>query len=187
MARFIDTACCIILFLAALVAAPLAAQSVPPSAQPVAFTLDSAPEVLVYRFFFAELAASQDKADELAALGKDARPLRDRYKNLIASSDTDFQNVTGLARQSVAALKTNNLRAAQLLGNAKTGPEKQKVLPEVAQLRKSNESAVLSGVEQLRAQLSAQKFAELDRRIREHIVPNLKLYPVGQAISLGGK
>lgn len=175
------------MFLAAVAAAPLVAQSAPPPAQPIAFTLDSAPEVLVYRFFFAELAASQDKADELAALGKNAGPLRDHYKRLIASSETDFQNVTGLARQSVAILKTNNRRAAQLLDSAKLGPEKQTVLPEVAQLRKSNESAVLSGVEQLRAHLGGKKFAELDRRIREHIVPNLKLYPVGQATSMGGK
>ena len=187
MFRLLAVTSCRVLLLAALAAAGTNAQSQvapsPPQArpQPITLTVDSAPEALVYRFFFGELAASQQEAGELDAQGKDARPLRDRYQRLIGLSAADFEAIRAVASVASDTRADKSRSAALLLKDAQGAQNIQSILPQVVQLSKDAQSAVLDGVGQLRARLGPERFTQLDQRIRRYVVPKLKLYAVGQA------
>lgn len=129
---------------------------------------------MVYQFFFGELTAVQAKAGELAAQGKNVSGLRARHKGVTGLSDGNFEALRSLAAESVAAERAANREMTLLLKGVTSQDGLQRIVPELTRLRASAESSKRNAVEELRTRLEPEQFAELDRRIREYVVPNMK-------------
>jgi len=144
----------------------------------LAFSPESAPEVLVYRFFFAELAAAQSKAGELAAQGRNSAPLRTAHQRLTGLEAAEFELLSSVAAETVFAQRATMQRAQALLQSAATPADRLRIAAELARLRAEADAVGAKGVESLRALLGPEKFAEFDRRVRQHVAPHLRLYRV---------
>ena len=175
MTHIIKRLCCSLLFFAAVTAALLLAQSSTTPAQTLTYTIDSAPESLVYKFFFGELAAFHAKADELTAQGKDVSAMRIHFKRLTALNSADYEVLRSQASEAVAAAQAGSSAAGLLLKGAATRADFQKAAPELDRIRTAVESARQTAVDKLRERLGPEQFTQLDRRIREYVVPNIRL------------
>jgi hypothetical protein len=150
----------------------------PNASVPESFTLESAPEHLVYRLFFGELAASQKRADELEAQGKNVTMLRTRYQQLLSLNTRDYRTVQESAADAAAVMEGAGRQSADLIRTAASPEDRQRVLPQLTTLRQQSEAALAAGVERLRAHFGPDGFSRLDQRIRRHVVPHLQIVPL---------
>ena len=144
----------------------------------LAFSPESAPEVLVYRFFFAELAAAQSKAGELAAQGRNSAPLRTAHQRLTGLEAAEFELLSSVAAETVSAQRATMQRAQALLQSAATPADRPENRCRTDAPPRRGRCGWGKGVESLRALLGPEKFAEFDRRVRRHVAPHLRLYRV---------
>lgn len=143
----------------------------------------------MYRFFFAELAAAQSKAAELAAQGRNSAPLRTAHQRLTGLEAAEFELLSSVAAETVFAQRATMQRAQALLQSAATPADRLRIAAELARLRAEADAVGAKGVESLRALLGPEKFAEFDRRVRRHLAPHLRFYrvspPAGNPASAG--
>ncbi len=175
------TSWCILLLAAwaAPAQTPIASQAsaAPTASVPDSFTLESAPERLVYRFFFGELAASERKANELEAKGKDVTLLRQRYQQLLGLNAGEYRAVQESAADAAAVVEAASRQSAGLARTTASPADRQRILPQLIALRQQSETALAGVVEQLRAHFGPAGFSQLDRRIRQHVVSHMRIAP----------
>ena len=134
--------------------------------------------------------AAQRKAETLAAQGKDPTPLRNQYQRLTALTVAESGSLRELAGAAVAAQEASSRQSRPLIVGAVSVEDRRRVAPELVRLRNEAEAVERGAIDSLRARLGPEKFAQLDLRIRQHVVPNLKLYPTqpsGQDAAPGGR
>jgi hypothetical protein len=172
---------CHVLLLAVL-AAPLIeaqAQNPPPPPPPTkwqaAYSIQEAPENLVYKIYFREFAASQRAADQRREQGKDDTELRTLFQRVFGLNAFEHQVLAAAAQASAAALEDNRRATQQLTRQLKQTPNQGELRAQLKQLEAASEASVAEGVQQLRSNLDPARFQRLDLMIRVHVVPNLKI------------
>jgi hypothetical protein len=100
------------------------------------------------------------------------------HQRLTGLGDLDFDALRQLAGDTVAAQEAASRESGPLIRGAASVEERQRAAPELLRLRTEAEAVERNSMEALRARLGPERFAQLDRRVREHVVPHLKLYPV---------
>jgi hypothetical protein len=169
---------CVICLVAGLVhvSSPAASQVTTANGSiPKAFTVESAPEPLVYRFFFGEVAASQKRADELEAQGKSALLSHTRYQKLLGLSASESQWFREVVTGIGSTWNANKRQRAELARTAQNPEDRQRIQWQLAALRQQDDQALADGIGLLRTQFGSEGFSRLDSRIRQYVVPNIKL------------
>ena len=172
---------CHVLLLAVL-AAPLIeaqAQNPPPPPPPTkwqaAYSIQEAPENLVYKIYFREFAASQRAADQRREQGKDDTELRTLFQRVFGLNAFEHQVLAAAAQASAAALEDNRRTAQELTRQLKQTPNQGELRAQLKQLEAASDASVAEGIQQLRSNLDPPRFERLDLMIRVHVVPNLRI------------
>jgi hypothetical protein len=145
---------------------------------PKTLTVNSAPESVVYRCFFGEFVASQKGADDLEAQGKDASFSRMRYQQLLALSASESQWFREVVAGVASTWDANKRRRADLARTVSGPDDRQRIQPEFATLAQQDNEALANAISLLRAQFGPEGFSRLDLRIRQYIVPHMRLMPI---------
>ncbi len=155
------------------------AQLTAPAAEaPPQYTVETAPERLVYQFFFSELAAAQRTASQLAAQGKDGAHLLDRYRELLSLDGKTYSYLRETAVGAVAEARDYGRQMAELAKSARTPEDRQRLAPQMLELRQRSDATLEDAVRRLQTRLGPEGFARLDQRIRRYVVPHLTVQTV---------
>jgi hypothetical protein len=145
------------------------------------YTVETAPERLVYQFFFSELTAAHRAASQLAAQGKSGAHLLDRYRELLSLDRKTYSFLQETAVGAVAEARDYGRQMAELAKSARTPEERQRLAPQMLELRQRSDGALEEALLRLQARLGPEGFARLDQRIRRHVVPHLTVRTVSGA------
>jgi len=142
------------------------------------YTIETAPERLVYQFFFGELAAVHSTASQLAAQGKSGAHLWEHYRELLSLDGKTYSFLQEIAVGAVAEAREYGRQMAELANSARTPEDKQRLSPQLLELRRRSDAALEGAVGRLKTRLGPDGFARLDQRIRRYVVPHLTVRPL---------
>jgi hypothetical protein len=155
----------------------------------LAFTVQEAPEALVYKIFFDELVGSQRAADDLRSKGGDDTKMRTLFQRAFALEAHEHQSLIRAAQTCVTTMESNQRTAQELTPQLKLVQDKSTLYARLNELQANSDASVSLGIQQLRAALGPGRFARLDQSVRQHVVPRLKRVRAlpRDAKPLGGK
>ncbi len=155
--------------------------TVPGGGAPIPYTVETAPERLVYQFFFGELAAAHRAASQMAARGQSGAHLWERYRELLSLDGKAYSYLQETAVGAVNEARDCARQMTELAKSAKTPEDRQRLAPQMLELRQRSDGALDDAVRRLQSRLGPEGFARLDQRIRKYVVPHLTVRTVSGA------
>lgn len=161
-------------------------QIAPASENSCSYTVQSAPETLVWPAFLDQVVAAYQRAADLERPRNEDTPQQTAQKARWAKAvRARPQTISGLNDAAWAIVSSVASRFAAQMGDWRTkatslGETQSRNVPLTPEQRSESaahwnaRSAIISeAIAQLRESLGAVRFSQLDRRIREHVVPRL--------------
>jgi hypothetical protein len=158
-------------------------QSPNAAANPENAATPSVPEPVVYWHLFHHNNLLLKKAEENERLGKDAKFLRDFYKNEAKLNDnqaTIFREIAASVELEVSALDAEaklliqNFRANHPGGLMKSGEKLPPPPPQLEALQKRRNNTILHGRDRLHQAFGQQASAEFQKFVHEKVAPKIK-------------
>lgn len=158
-----------------------------------------APEHVIYRQFFRHLMALKERADEVEAQGRSGKALRSHYKDKVKLSDRQSRLLDEIAADCDREVAEMDARAKRIIDDAHARfpngvvPAGQRVPPpppELKQMQRQRDSAVMRARHKLRAALGEEGFRQVDDFLKLNFAPNVQpaqLRPEGAASSQPGQ
>ncbi len=150
------------------------------------YTIESAPENLIWRIFLQQVFFHEQRALELErSRPTNATPeemnrfnmrvgaLRQRPRQISALRGADFTALQSVANEYGWQMEQWQASAASLAQRSKKGTLTPADRAEAAALWKLRDEIIARAIGQLRTHFGEVRFRELDQRIREHVVPRL--------------
>jgi len=142
----------------------------------------------VYEVFFQSVIALDRAADSPSVSFSQRDTYRGRLRAVAGLEESDYQFVKSIANDLAAFLEKNHREGATVGRNQVLAPlERQR---ELARLWAERCAAIDGAVNKLRSRLGEERFKELDVRVRQHIVPRLRVGAVPESFresKSGGK
>lgn len=141
----------------------------------------------VYEHMFRHYMFLKNKAQELEQEGKDAKSLRQLYKNEAKLTDVEADQLERAANECMSRLSVLEARAKQVIAEARArvpggrlqeGEEPPPPPEELSALQRERESTVLQAREGLRRAFGDQAFARFDEFVQQKVAGNMKNVPL---------
>jgi DNA primase large subunit len=140
----------------------------------VRVTGDTAPDRIVYEVFFQSVVAWDQRASAAEVPEAQRQKVRNRMREVSGLDVSDYSLVKSVAYSLVSSLQQNALRAEVILRDTKLSAEDRRNALDL--LKVERDAAIDAGIIRLRQFFGFTRFAELDQRIRAHIVPRLRIH-----------
>jgi hypothetical protein len=159
-------------------------QPAPQPPRPSRSTALTAPADTVYYIFLKELVAFQKKAEDLERKGLKGDYYRTEHQQVTELSDRQFATVRDVATRSMQDVQAYDEQAAGIIKRVKNGVKaagpgaRVPPLPqELIDLEQTRKARILAAVEEIRTALGPGAFLYFDKRVRNHLNPNLSRMP----------
>lgn len=136
-------------------------------------SFSAAPMPVVYEFFIKEFVLLEDFADRLERRGESAQETRALLKDLTGLNEADFRMFAGVARRCVLRMTQADEELKGIAGKASGEKMDPATSARVSQLWQTRQNATMDAMTEVRRHVDAKTFAELEQRIRQHVVPKI--------------
>ena len=152
------------------------------TAKGIPITYSTAPLPAVYEHFIRQVVGLEAHGDRLAARGKTPVQTRAYFRDVTGLGEADYQFFLAAARNCTGRLNSARQELKAISERSKGQPAvtiDQATRVRMSELWVVRRDAALDVMIAMRKHLGTRRFNELDQRIRQHIVPNLRGLTVG--------
>jgi hypothetical protein len=161
----------------------LTAQAPPPkrpaSAKLRSVTVATAPERAVYELFLGAVVAHDRRAADPQFSAEYRQDVGQRLRSVTGLDEASYGLLKSAAYVLFSALEDNGRQADAVLRDPAMTADARRAA--IAALKTKRDDAIDGAIQQLKTRMRPELFQEVDLRIRQYIVPGLRIYDLSPA------